>query len=213
MPLDHYVTLGRSGLRVQPILPRRHDLRRRPGLGSQRRGLAKPSWTASSSAAATSSTPPTPTPKGHSEKIIGDHLGHDRQQARPAGHRHEVQRQPVRRRSQRRRLEPQGDPRRCASSRSAGCAPTTSISTGCTTGTSSRPSRRPWRRSTISCQSGKVRYIGVSDTPAWKVTQAQLIASFRGWAPFIALQIEYSLLERTVEGRARSPWPRSSGWA
>lgn len=49
-------------------------------------------------------------------------------------------------------------------------------------------------------QAGKVRYIGVSDTPAWKVTQGQLIAQFRGWAPFIGLQIEYSLLERTVEG-------------
>ena len=47
---------------------------------------------------------------------------------------------------------------------------------------------------------GKVRYLGVSDTPAWKVTQAQLIAQFRGWAPFVGLQIEYSLLARTVEG-------------
>jgi len=48
--------------------------------------------------------------------------------------------------------------------------------------------------------SGKVRYIGFSDTPAWKVAQAQTIAAFRGWAPLVALQIEYSLLERTVEG-------------
>jgi aryl-alcohol dehydrogenase-like predicted oxidoreductase len=47
---------------------------------------------------------------------------------------------------------------------------------------------------------GKVRYIGLSDTPAWKVAQAQTIARFRGWAPLVALQIEYSLLERTVEG-------------
>jgi len=47
---------------------------------------------------------------------------------------------------------------------------------------------------------GKVRYLGVSDTPAWKVTQAQLIAQFRGWAPFVGLQIEYSLIARTVEG-------------
>jgi aryl-alcohol dehydrogenase-like predicted oxidoreductase len=47
---------------------------------------------------------------------------------------------------------------------------------------------------------GKVRYIGVSDTPAWKVAQAQMIATFRGWCAFIALQIEYSLIERTVEG-------------
>jgi aryl-alcohol dehydrogenase-like predicted oxidoreductase len=48
-------------------------------------------------------------------------------------------------------------------------------------------------------QSGKVRYIGVSDTPAWKIAQAQMISQFRGWAPFVGLQIEYSLLERTSE--------------
>jgi aryl-alcohol dehydrogenase-like predicted oxidoreductase len=47
---------------------------------------------------------------------------------------------------------------------------------------------------------GKVRYIGLSDTPAWKVAQAQTIARFRGWASLVALQIEYSLVERTVEG-------------
>jgi aryl-alcohol dehydrogenase-like predicted oxidoreductase len=48
--------------------------------------------------------------------------------------------------------------------------------------------------------SGKVRYIGLSDLPAWKVSEAQTIAHFRGWSPVIALQLEYSLLERTVEG-------------
>jgi aryl-alcohol dehydrogenase-like predicted oxidoreductase len=45
-----------------------------------------------------------------------------------------------------------------------------------------------------------VRYIGLSDTPAWKVAQAQTVARFRGWTPLVALQIEYSLMERTVEG-------------
>jgi len=49
-------------------------------------------------------------------------------------------------------------------------------------------------------QSGKVRYIGFSDTPAWKVAQAQVLAQCRDWTPLVALQIEYSLLERTVEG-------------
>ena len=49
-------------------------------------------------------------------------------------------------------------------------------------------------------RSGKVRYLGVSDTPAWKVAEAQTIARMQGSTPFIALQIEYSLLERTVEG-------------
>jgi aryl-alcohol dehydrogenase-like predicted oxidoreductase len=47
---------------------------------------------------------------------------------------------------------------------------------------------------------GKVRYIGFSDVPAWATAQAATIARFRGWAPVIALQLEYSLLERTSEG-------------
>ena len=47
---------------------------------------------------------------------------------------------------------------------------------------------------------GKVRYIGFSDTPAWKVAQAQTNALLKGWTPLIALQLEYSLLERTIEG-------------
>ncbi|MEA2618011.1 MAG: hypothetical protein QOE72_3794 [Chloroflexota bacterium] len=47
---------------------------------------------------------------------------------------------------------------------------------------------------------GKVRYIGLSDVPAWVAAQAQTIAHFRGWAPVTALQLEYSLLERTAEG-------------
>jgi aryl-alcohol dehydrogenase-like predicted oxidoreductase len=48
--------------------------------------------------------------------------------------------------------------------------------------------------------SGKVRYLGLSDLPAWVAAQAQTIAHFRGWAPITALQLEYSLLERTSEG-------------
>jgi aryl-alcohol dehydrogenase-like predicted oxidoreductase len=38
------------------------------------------------------------------------------------------------------------------------------------------------------------------DAPAWVAAQAQTIAHFRGWAPVTALQLEYSLLERTPEG-------------
>lgn len=49
-------------------------------------------------------------------------------------------------------------------------------------------------------RAGKVRYIGFSDTPAWKTAQAHVLAQFRGWTPLVALQIEYSLIERTVEG-------------
>lgn len=46
---------------------------------------------------------------------------------------------------------------------------------------------------------GKVLYIGISDTPAWIVSQANTLAERSGWTPFTALQIEYSLVERTPE--------------
>lgn len=47
---------------------------------------------------------------------------------------------------------------------------------------------------------GRIRYIGFSNTPAWVTAQAQTTALLRGWTPLIALQVEYSLLARTVEG-------------
>lgn len=46
---------------------------------------------------------------------------------------------------------------------------------------------------------GKVLYAGVSDMPAWLVARANTLAELRGWTPFVGLQIEYSLIERTVE--------------
>ncbi len=48
-------------------------------------------------------------------------------------------------------------------------------------------------------KAGKVLYIGISDTPAWIVSQANTLASLRGWTPFIGLQIEYSLRQRTPD--------------
>ena len=46
---------------------------------------------------------------------------------------------------------------------------------------------------------GKILYAGVSDAPAWWFAQANTLAAMRGWSPFVALQVEYSLVERTVE--------------
>ncbi len=48
-------------------------------------------------------------------------------------------------------------------------------------------------------RSGKVLYIGVSDAPAWVVAKSNMLAELRGWTRYVGLQIEYSLLERTVE--------------
>jgi aryl-alcohol dehydrogenase-like predicted oxidoreductase len=44
-----------------------------------------------------------------------------------------------------------------------------------------------------------VLYVGISDIPAWQVSRMQAIAELRGWAPLVALQIPYNLVERTVE--------------
>lgn len=70
---------------------------------------------------------------------------------------------------------------------------------------------------------GKVNYIGISDTPAWVVSQANTLAHFRGWAAFVALQVEYSLIQRTPErdlipmanamGMAVTPWAPLAGGA
>lgn len=48
-------------------------------------------------------------------------------------------------------------------------------------------------------RAGKILYLGISDTPAWKIAQANTLAKLSGWTPFIALQTEYSLIERTPE--------------
>jgi aryl-alcohol dehydrogenase-like predicted oxidoreductase len=68
---------------------------------------------------------------------------------------------------------------------------------------------------------GKVLYVGISDTPAWIVSRAQTLAELRGWSPFVALQIEYSLVERTPErelmpmaealGLSVTPWSPLAG--
>jgi aryl-alcohol dehydrogenase-like predicted oxidoreductase len=70
-------------------------------------------------------------------------------------------------------------------------------------------------------QSGKVLYIGISDTPAWVVAQANTIAQFRGWNAFAGLQIEYSLIQRSAErdlipmaeafGLTITPWSPLAG--
>jgi len=72
-------------------------------------------------------------------------------------------------------------------------------------------------------RSGKVHYIGVSDTPAWVVSQANTMAELRGWTAFAGLQVEYSLLQRTPErdllpmakafGMAVTPWGAMGGGA
>lgn len=72
-------------------------------------------------------------------------------------------------------------------------------------------------------RAGKVLYLGVSDTPAWIVSRANMLAELRGWTAFAGLQVEYSLLQRTPEREylpmaqaldlALTPWAPLAGGA
>jgi len=70
-------------------------------------------------------------------------------------------------------------------------------------------------------QAGKVRYIGLSDVPAWYVARAQTLAEQQGREKIAALQLEYSLVQRSIErehvpaaqelGIAICPWSPLAG--
>jgi len=70
---------------------------------------------------------------------------------------------------------------------------------------------------------GMVHYIGISDTPAWRVAQANTMAELRGWNRFAGLQVEYNLINRTAErdllpvakalNLALTPWAPLAGGA
>ncbi len=61
------------------------------------------------------------------------------------------------------------------------------------------PSEETMRALDDAVRAGKILYVGVSDTPAWIVARANALAEWRGWSPFVGLQIPYSLIERTPE--------------
>jgi aryl-alcohol dehydrogenase-like predicted oxidoreductase len=48
-------------------------------------------------------------------------------------------------------------------------------------------------------RAGKILYLAVSDTPAWRIAQANTLAELRGWSRFVALQVEYNLALRDAE--------------
>jgi len=70
---------------------------------------------------------------------------------------------------------------------------------------------------------GKVNYAAISDTPAWIVSKGNTLAELKGWSQFAALQVEYSLLQRTPErdlipmanhfGMTVTPWAPLAGGA
>jgi len=197
MPLDRYVTLGRSGLRVSPMCLGAMTFGEDLGWGSSVEESQRIMDRFIELGGNFIDTANFYT-KSHSEKIIGDHIGRNKSRrdrlvlaTKFSGN-----------------LYP-GDPNGGGSGRKA-------ILSACENSLRRLQTdyidlywlhnwdvHTPIEETMAALQdlvaAGKVRYIGISDTPAWKVAQANMLAMFRGWSAFIGLQIEYSLIERSVE--------------
>ncbi len=198
MSLAHYVTLGHSGLRVSPLCLGAMTFGKEWGWGSEPEE-AKRIMDAFIDRGGNFIDTANGYTKGHSEVIIGEHLGCDRKKRdRVVIATKFVTNMFL------------GDPNGGGSNRKA-------IISQCEESLrrlqtdyidlywlhawdKTTPIEETMRALDTLVEQGKVRYLGFSDTPAWKVAQAQTMAQLRAWSPLIALQIEYSLLQRTVEG-------------
>src|ERR1700742_1219694 len=199
MPLDSYVTLGRSGLRVSPF-----------ALGAMNFGEDPPG--AGTSVAESERILAAYLDRGgnfidtanfytngHSEAILGDYFA-----ARPGRREHVVLASKFFT-----NMYP-GDPNGGGAGRSAIIGQLEQTLRRLRTDYLDLYWLHNWDRNTPIeetmrtlddlVRAGKIRYIGFSNTPAWLTAQANTMALLKGWTPLIALQVEYSLLARTVEG-------------
>ena len=198
MSLKNYVTLGHSGLRVSPLCLGAMTFGKEWGWGSEPADAKKILDRYVELGGNFIDTANGYT-KGHSEAIIGEHLAHDRKKR---------DRVVIATKFTTNMFN--GDPNGGGANRKA-------IISQCEESLrrlqtdyidlywlhawdKTTPIEETMRALDTLVEQGKVRYLGFSDTPAWKCAQAQTMAALRGWAPLIALQIEYSLLQRTVEG-------------
>jgi len=197
MPLDHYITLGRSGLRVSPFCLGAMTFGEDLGWGSsveESQQIIERFIEFGGNFIDTANF----YTKGHSEKIIGDHVG-----------RHSARRDRLVIATKFSGNLYPGDPNGGGSGRKSIIAACENSLRRLQTDYIDLYWLHNWDvhtpiEETMAAledlvRAGKVRYLGVSDTPAWKIAEANVMAHFRGWSAFVGLQIEYSLLERTVE--------------
>src|ERR1700742_3126947 len=199
MPLNHYVTLGRSGLRVSPLALGAMTFGEDPGAaGSSVEESEKILGTYLDLAGTFVDTANFYT-NGHSEKILGDWFA-----AHPGQREHVI-------------LASKffcnmypGDPNGGGAGRGSITAQLHETLRRLNTDYLDLYWLHNWDRNTPIeetmraladlVRAGKIRYIGFSNIPAWLTAQANTMALLKGWTPLIALQVEYSLLARTVEG-------------
>ncbi|MFD9002432.1 aldo/keto reductase [Streptomyces sp. NPDC059582] len=199
MPLDHYVTLGRSGLRVSPFALGAMTCGEDPGSAGCSVEESEKILATYLDRGGNFIDTANFYSNGHSEKILGDFLA-----AHP-GRRDRV----VLASKFFGNLFP-GDPDGGGAGRRSIIAQLDETLRRLRTDRLDLYWLHNWDRHTPIeetlrtlddlVRAGKVRHLGFSNTPAWVTAQAQTMALLKSWTPLIALQVEYSLLARTVEG-------------
>lgn len=199
MALDHYVTLGRSGLRVSPFALGAMTFGEDPGGAGTSVGESEQILATYLERGGNFVDTANFYTNGHSEKILGDFFA-----ARPGLREHVVLASKFFT-----NLHP-GDPNGGGAGRSSIRAQLDASLRRLQTDYLDLYWLHNWDRNTPIeetlrtlddlVRAGRIRYVGFSNTPAWVTARAQTMAQLSGWTPLIALQVEYSLLARTVEG-------------
>ncbi|GGU29222.1 aldo/keto reductase [Lentzea flava] len=210
MPLDHYVTLGRSGLRVSPFALGAMTFGEDPGSAGCSVEESEKILAAYLDRGGNFIDTANFYTNGHSEKILGDFF-------RASGTRDRV----VLASKFFFNMYP-GDPNGGGAGRGAIRRQLDETLRRMRTDHLDLYWMHNWDRNTPVEEtmrtlddlvgSGKVRYVGFSNVPAWVTAKAQTMAELNRWTPLIALQVEYSLLARTMEGEI-APMARDMGMA
>jgi aryl-alcohol dehydrogenase-like predicted oxidoreductase len=211
MPLDHYVTLGRSGLRVSPFALGAMTFGEDPGAAGTSVEESEKILASYLDRGGNFVDTANFYTNGHSEKILGDYFA-----ARP-GSRDRV----VLASKFFFNMHP-GNPNGGGAGRGSVIAQLHESLRRLRTDhldlywlhnwDQSTPIEETMRALDDLVTAGKIRYVGFSNVPAWVTAQAHTTALLRGWTPLVALQVEYSLLARTVEGEI-APLARDQGMA
>ncbi|KJK53094.1 aldo/keto reductase [Lentzea aerocolonigenes] len=198
MPLDHYVTLGRSGLRVSPFALGAMTFGKDPGAAGCSVEESEKILAAYLDRGGNFIDTANFYTNGHSEKILGDFFHATKKRDRVVlASKFFFNMFP-------------GDPNGGGAGRGAIRKQLDETLRRLRTDYLDLYWMHNWDRNTPVEEtmrtlddlvgSGKIRYIGFSNVPAWVTAQAQTMATLRNWTPLIALQVEYSLLQREVEG-------------
>ncbi len=198
MSLDHYLTLGRSGLRVSPFALGAMTFGEDPGSAGSSVEVAEAMLGEYLDRGGNFVDTANFYTNGHSEKILGDYFA-----ARP-GLRNRV----ILATKFFTNMFP-GDPNGGGAGRRSIIAQLDESLRRLRTDyidlywlhnwDKHTPIEETMRTLDDLVRAGKIRYVGFSNTPAWVTAQAQTLAMVKSWTPLIALQVEYSLLARTVE--------------